>query len=121
MPANNSYKEGRVNEEVKKELSEIIKNVKDPRIPSMPTIVKVKVAGDLSHATVYVSFLEEYDPVEVMKGLKAATGFMRKKLGDNLKMRIVPALSFVLDTSIEHGAKIEQILKDINSKKTNND
>ena len=114
MRTENNYKAGRVNEEVKRELAEIIKEVKDPRIPAMPTIVKVKVAGDLSHATVFVSFLDEYDEREVKKGLQAASGFMRKRLGEKLAMRAVPALTFVLDDSIAHGDKINRILKEIN-------
>ena len=109
-----NYKSDRVNEEVRRELSEIIKEVKDPRIPAMPTIVRVKVAGDLSHATVFISFLEQYDEREVKKGLAAASGFMRKRLGEKLIMRAVPALTFVLDNSIEHGDKINKILKEIN-------
>ena len=109
----NNHKQGRLNEEVKRALSQILPEVKDPRIPSMPTVVNVKVAGDLSHATVFISFLSEYNAVEVRRGLKAASGFLRKRLGESLSLRAVPELSFVLDDSMEHGAKIDRLLREI--------
>lgn len=115
-PANN-HKQGRVNEEVRRVLSRIIGEVKDPRIPPMPTIVNVKVAGDLSHATIFISFLGSYNEIEVRRGLKAASGFLRKRLGESLSLRVVPELSFVIDDSIEHGAKIDRILREIDAEK----
>lgn len=113
----NNHKQGRLNEEVKRELSHIITEVKDPRIPAMPTIVSVKVAGDLSHATVFISFLGSYNEIEVKRGLRAASGFIRKRLGESLSLRAVPELSFVLDDSMEHGAKIDRLLREINTGK----
>ena len=113
MSPENSHKQGRLNEEVRRALSQIITEVKDPRIPAMPTIVNVKVAGDLSHATVFISFLDSYNETEVRRGLKAASGFIRKRLGEVLSLRAVPELSFVLDDSMEHGAKIDRILREI--------
>lgn len=112
MSANN-YKSGRINEDVKREMSVILNDIKDPRIPAFPTVVSVKVSPDQSYATVFVSFLSDYDEKEVMKGLKAATGYIRKRLASSLRLRVVPELSFVFDHSIEHGAKIDRILKDI--------
>ena len=103
MPAN--YKTNRVNEDVKRELAVILSDVKDPRIPAFPTVVSAKVSPDQAYATVFVSFLSDYDEKEVMKGLRAATGYIRK--------RVVPELTFVLDHSIEHGAKIDKILKEL--------
>lgn len=113
MPAN-SYRAGRINEDVKRELAVILNEVKDPRIPAFPTVVSVKVSPDQEYATVYISFLSDYDEKEAGKGLKAATGYIRKRLASSLKLRAVPALSFVFDHSIEHGARIDRILKDIN-------
>ena len=113
MSPANSHKQGRLNEEVRRALSQIITEVKDPRIPAKPTIVNVKVAGYLSHATVFIRFLDSYNETEVRRGLKAASGFIRKRLGEVLSLRAVPELSFVLDDSMEHGAKIDRILREI--------
>ena len=109
----NNYKSGRINEEVRKELSNILKDIKDPRIPEFPSVVKVDVSGDLKFAKIFISFLNEYDEKQVKNGLKAASGYIRKRLGDSLQMRAVPELTFQLDHSIEQGAKINRILKDI--------
>ena len=111
MPAN--YKTNRINEDVKRELAVILSDVKDPRIPAFPTVVSAQVSPDQAYATVFVSFLSEYDEKEVMKGLRAATGYIRKRLASSLKLRVVPELTFVLDHSIEHGAKIDRILKEL--------
>lgn len=112
----NNYKAERVNEEVRKAISNILINIKDPRIPEFPSVVSVSVSGDLKYAKVYISFLNEYDEKEVKQGLKAATGFIRKQLGDTLKLRAVPELIFHLDHSIETGARINRMLKDISEK-----
>ena len=106
-----NYKRDRINEEVKRELSLILPQVKDPRIPPMPSIVAVDVTGDLEEAKVYVSFLGEYDETEVRRGLKAASGFVRKKLSETLRLRAVPKIIFIIDHSIETGARINDILK----------
>jgi len=109
-----NYKRNRINEEVRRELSVILPQVKDPRIPPMPSIVAVDVTGDLEEAKVYVSFLGQYDEKEVMKGLKAASGFVRKKLSETLALRSVPKINFVIDHSIETGARINDILRGLN-------
>lgn len=109
----NNYKSERINEEVRKELANILKDIKDPRIPEFPSVVSVDVSGDLKYAKVFISFLSEYNEKEVKKGLKAASGYIRKKLGNNLQMRAVPELNFYLDHSIEQGAKINRILREM--------
>ena len=113
VPANNNHRAGRINEDVKREMAVILNEVKDPRIPAFPTVVSVKVSPDQAYATIFVSFLADYDEKEVMKGLKAATGYIKKRLASNLRLRVVPDITFVFDHSIEHGAKIDSILKDI--------
>lgn len=112
MPSKN-YRTGRINEDVKREIAVILNEVKDPRIPPFPTVVSVKVSPDQAYATVFISFLSDYEEKEVLKGLKAASGYIKKRLAASLKLRAVPELSFVFDHSIEHGAKIDKILKEL--------
>lgn len=109
----NSYKQGRINEEVKREMALILREVKDPRIPSMTSVVHAQVSPDLKYAKIYISILGNYDEKEVKKGLKASAGFMRRQLGNRLVMRNVPELSFEFDRSVETGARIDRILKEI--------
>ena len=110
-----NFKRDRINDEVRREVSEILSTVKDPRIPPMPSVVAANVTGDLEEARIYVSFFTEYDEKEVKQGLKAASGFVRKKLGERLKLRAVPKIIFILDHSIETGARINDILRGLNS------
>ena len=110
---NKNYKQGRVNEEVKRELSNIIRTIKDPRVPELISITAANVSSDLSYAKIYVSVIGNYDEKEVKRGLKAASGYMRKKLGENLKIRVVPELTFEIDHSAETGDRINRILKEI--------
>ena len=109
-----NYKRDRINEEVRREVSEILSTVKDPRIPPMPSVVSANVTGDLEEARIYVSFFTEYDEKEVKQGLKAASGYVRKKLAERLNLRAVPKIIFILDHSIENGARINNILKGLN-------
>ena len=112
-----NYKNQRFEGELRSELASIIRSIKDPRIPEMSTVVSVEAAADRSHATVFISFLGEYSDVEVKRGLKSAKGFIRKKLGDKMALRVVPDLSFVIDKSMAHGARIDQLLSDIDAKR----
>lgn len=109
------HKIDRVNEDVKRELSAIFRNLKDPRISSMITVLRVDVTNDLSYATVYVSTVEgEEKTAESVKGLKSAKGYIRRELGSALKLRHVPELRFVADNSIAYSAEINKILKGLN-------
>ena len=116
-----NYKRDRMNEEVKREISDILSTVKDPRIPPMPSVVAAKVTGDLEEARIYISFLSDYDEKEVKQGLKAASGYVRKKLAERLNLRAVPKIVFILDHSIETGAMINNILKGLNKDNGNAD
>ena len=109
------HKIDRVNEDIKRELSAIFRNLKDPRISSMITVLRVDVTNDLSYATVYVSTVEGEDKTaESVKGLKSAKGYIRRELGSALKLRHVPELRFVADNSIAYSAEINKILKGLN-------
>ena len=105
------YKINRITSDIRIALAELLREVKDPRVSKLLSIVKVDVSGDLSYATVYVSAIEGFDKtVESVKGLKNAAGFLRRELGMRLKLRKTPELRFVADNSIEHSANISKII-----------
>ena len=110
---------GRINEEIQKELANLIRNLKDPRVQdTMISITHVETTPDLRYAKVYVSFLQEEKASDAMKGLKSAGGYLRRELGSALKLRYTPELVWALDDSITYGAKM---LKLINSLETGED
>ena len=102
----------RINEEVRRELSEIIRDLKDPGIPMMTSIVSVNVTADLRYATVYVSvFGDEEVKKNALAALKKSAGFVRRELGHRLNLRYTPEIIFKADDSIEHGARINELLR----------
>jgi len=101
---------GRINEEIQRELSELIRTLKDPRVQAMISITQVDTTGDLRYAKIYVSVLEKGKTRDVLKGLKSAGGFLRRELGARLQLRYTPELVFVEDDSIEHGAHIFDLI-----------
>ena len=104
------HRRGRINEEMFKETAKIMQNVKDPRISeNFVSVTAVDVTPDLKYAKVYYSALRG-DPKEIKKGLNSCAGFIRGQLAKNLNLRITPELTFVEDTSIAYGAKIEKII-----------
>ena len=110
---------GRINEEIQKELANLIRNLKDPRVQNtMISITHVETTPDLRYAKVYVSFLQEDKAADAMKCLKSAGGYLRRELGNALKLRYTPELVWALDDSITYGAKM---LKLINSLEVPND
>ena len=105
----------KINEEIRRELSAIIRDLKDSRIPMMTSVVAVRVTNDLSYAKVYVSVMgDEEVQKKALAGLKSAAGFVRREVGRRLTLRHTPEVLFELDHSIEHGAHINQMLNDIN-------
>ena len=96
---------GRINEEIQRELSALIRTVKDPRVHGLVSITAVDTAPDLRYAKVYVSMLDKSDVKEVVKGLKSASGYLRRELGQALQLRYTPELTFVADDSIAEGAQ----------------
>ena len=107
----------RISEEIKKELSSIIRELKDPRIPMMTSVVNVNVTNDLSYAKAYISVMgTEEEKKDAIKALSQAAGFVRREIGGRIKLRCVPEFSFELDTSIEYGAHINKLLNDISNK-----
>ena len=104
---------GRINEEIMRQLSTDIRSLKDPRVQGMITITAVDTASDLRTAKVYVSVYDKSRSKEVLKGLKSAGGFLRRELGRALQLRYTPELQFIADDSIQHGAHILEILRQV--------
>lgn len=108
----------RIDEEYKKELSNIIdRELKDPNITGLISVTKVKVTTDLKYAKVYVSIMGSKNLKDTMKGLKNASGYIRTELAKRINLRNTPEITFEIDDSIEYGAKIDNILKEIMPKK----
>ena len=108
---------GRINEEIQKELSSLIRNLKDPRVQdTMISITHVETTPDLRWAKVYVSFLQEERANDALKGLKSAGGYLRRELGRALNLRYTPELNWALDDSITYGAKMMKLINSLEVK-----
>lgn len=108
------YHVDRISEDIKREIISIMRELKDPRVSEMLTVVKVDVSSDLSYAKVYISSINGIeDAKKSVEGLTAASGFVRGRLGRALHLRKSPELTFVADDSIEKGFKLFEKLKDI--------
>ncbi len=104
----------RINEEIQKSLAEKLRTVKDPRVSTtMISITRVETTPDLRYAKVYVSFLEEDKAPDAMKGLKSAGGYLRREVGNALKLRYTPELQWALDDSITYGAKLLALINSL--------
>ena len=118
MPSKNNNRIGRIDEEYRKELSQIIGyELKNPNVTGMISVTKVKVTPDLKYAKVYVSTLNSKNIDETLEGLKKSSGFIRSELAKRINLRNTPELVFEIDDSMEYGAKIDSILKEILPKK----
>ncbi len=104
----------RISEEVKRELSSILREIKDPRLPMMTSVVAVSVTKDLKFAKAYISVMgTDEQKKEAFSALKSASGFIRREVGHRLNLRNTPEFTFVVDDSIEYGAHINEILKEL--------
>ena len=113
------FKINRVTSDIKLALSDILREVKDPRVSKLLSIVKLDVSGDMSYATVYVSAIEGREKtLESVKALKGAAGYVRRELGSRLKLRKVPELRFVADDSIVKSANISMIIDSFKKENT---
>ena len=107
----------RINEEIQKELSSLLRTVKDPRVQdTMISITRVETTPDLRYTKVYVSFLQEEKAKEAMAGLKSAAGWIRRQLGTNLKLRYSPEIVWALDDSITYGAHMLNLINSLGVK-----
>lgn len=114
----NNKRLGRISEEVRKVVSEIIGNgLKDPRINSMTTVTKVEVTRDLRYAKIYISVLgDDREKNETIAGLENAKGFIRRDISSKIDLRYTPEPVFFLDESIEQGIYISKLIEEVNKK-----
>ena len=106
-----------INEEIQKELSALLRNVKDPRVQDvMISITRVETTPDLRYTKVYVSFLQADRAEGAMKGLQSAAGFLRRQLGSNLRLRYAPEIVWSLDDSITYGARMLGLINSLGVK-----
>lgn len=119
----NSIKNTRINGEVLRELSNIIRGeIKDPRINPMTSVVAVEVAPDLKTAKAYISVLGDEDSQKsTLAGLKSAEGYIRRELARNINLRNTPQITFILDQSIEYGVKMSKMINDVTKDMPNRD
>ena len=107
----------RINEEIQKELSSLLRTVKDPRVQdTMISITRVETTPDLRYAKVYASFLQEDKAADALKGLKSASGYLRRELGSALNLRYTPELVWELDDSITYGARMLGLINSLGVK-----
>ncbi len=117
MPESNT-RLGRIEEEYRKELSQIISyELKNPNVTGLISVTKVKVTNDLKYAKIYISILNSKNNKETLVALKKSSGFIRSELAKRVNLRNTPELIFEFDDSLEYGAKIDNILKEIMPKK----
>ena len=111
----NSIKNTRINGEVLKELSNIIRGeIKDPRINPMTSVVAVEVAPDLKTCKAYISVLgDEESQKNTLAGLKSAEGYIRRELARNINLRNTPVITFILDQSIEYGVRMSKMIDEV--------
>lgn len=111
----NSIKNTRINAEVQKELSNIIRGeIKDPRIHPMTSVMAVEVAPDLKTCKAFISVLGSGESKQsTIKGLKSAEGYIRHQLAKNLNLRNTPEIRFILDESIEYGVNMSKLIDDV--------
>ena len=111
----NSIKNTRINGEVQKALSEIIRSeIKDPRIHPMTSVILAQVTPDLKYCKAYISVLaDEEQAKETIRGLKSAEGFIRTQLAKKVNLRNTPEISFILDQSIEYGVRMSKLIDDV--------
>ncbi len=119
----NSIKNTRINEEVHRELSNIIRGeIKDPRIHPMTSVVAVEVAPDLKTCKAYISVLgDEQAQADTLKGLRSAEGYIRRTLAKNINLRNTPEIKFIMDQSIAYGVKMSKLIDEVNHKKDESD
>ena len=108
---------GRINEEIQRELSALIPAVKDPRVSGMISVTAVETTPDLRYAKAYISVLDKENGERVLKGLRSASGWLRRELGSALRLRYTPELVFQLEDSIDKGAHILELLRSVEGPK----
>lgn len=105
-----------INQEIQRELSDLLRSVKDPRVQDcLISITRVETTPDLRYAKVYVSFLQQDRAGDAMKGLKSASGYLRRGLGQGLNLRYTPEIQWALDDSITYGAHMLELINSLDT------
>ena len=114
MATKNNNRLARVDEELKKEISNIINyELKNPKVTGLISVTRANITPDLKYAKIYVSILNAKNVKETLANLKKSAGYIRTEIAKRINLRITPELIFVLDDSMEYGARIDKILKEI--------
>ena len=112
----------RTNDDIQRVLSELLRNVKDPRVQQgMISVTRVETTGDLRYAKVWLSVYGMKDEKEFKRGLKSASGWLRKELASSMNLRYTPELVFELDHSIEYGAHINELISSLDIRQDEED
>ena len=112
----------RTNDDIQRVLSELLRNVKDPRVQQgMISVTRVETTGDLRYAKVWLSVYGMKDEKEFRRGLKSASGWLRKELAKSMDLRYTPELVFELDHSIEYGAHINELISSLDIRQEEED
>ena len=121
MPKNEA-RLNRINEKHKKELNQVLNyELKNSNVTGMLSVTRVKITPDFKYAKVYVSIYNSKNIKKTMDGLKESAGFIRSRLAKTVNLRITPELVFEIDDSLEYGARIDSILKELNIPKETNE
>ena len=118
MPSNRI---GRINEEIQRELAELIRQLKDPRVQTLISITRVDTTPDLRYAKVYISVLDEARSRDAMRGLRSASGWLRRELGSRLQLRYTPELVLEEDDSLKYGAHMYDLLSKLSRGESSQD
>ena len=109
-----SIKNTRINGDVQRELSNIIRELKDPRVGIMTSVTAVEVTPDLKYCKAYISVLgDDETKAETLAGLKSAAGFIRRELARTVNLRNTPEIKFIMDESIEYGMRMSKLIDDV--------
>ncbi|MFC1544226.1 30S ribosome-binding factor RbfA [Gemmatimonadota bacterium] len=110
----------RLNDEVRRVLAGVMETeIRDPRV-GFVTVTEVEISRDLAVAKVYVTMAETEDPEDTMAGLQSAAGYLRKRLGEELRLRTVPEIRFLHDDSVDRGFRMDALLKKIAEERDGN-
>ena len=116
-----NYRMDRTGEDIMRELTAILRTVKDPRVTGLISVTAVDTTPDLKFCKLYISVLDKSDVNQVLKGLKSAGGYLRRELGSALNLRYTPELQWALDDSITYGAKMLKLINSLEVKEDGND
>lgn len=105
----------RINDEIKEQVAMLIRNLKDPRLSSLITVVRADTTQDLKYCKVYISIMGTKEEKEnTLLALKSAASFIKKELAKSVNLRQTPQISFILDESLDYAMRIDEILKEVN-------